>query len=111
MSKTLDYCLAATARTYPAGYGFALGYLTDNPGPDHLAAMQAAAWDAVKPEALKGNPDAAAFVQAFTESRQATPSLGWRWWLVEAAQLVLASAMAGRRKSKDTLALWGHPGY
>lgn len=109
----LDTCRNATGRTYPPGYGFALRYLwkAESAGPDHLKAMQDSAWRAVKGQAKRGNPDAAAFVSAYAESRETTPAGGWQFWLIEAAQLVLAEALLGRAHARRTLALWGHPGY
>lgn len=109
--RLVDSCIAATGRTYPAGYGFALTYLTDNPGPDHFRAMQAAAWKAVKPQAMLGNADAPAFVAGFAKSKQHVPNLGWRWWLIEAAQLVLAEALRGNAGARAVMRLWDHPGY
>lgn len=108
----LDTCLAATGRTYPAGYGFALCYLDGTrAGPDHFKAMQSAAWGAVQRHAKAGNDDAAAFVAAFTDSRSYRPLKGWTHWLVEAAQLVLSDAISGNRKAGAVMAMWGHPGY
>jgi hypothetical protein len=107
----IDTCLAETKRTYPDGYGFALTYLRADAGPDHFKAMRESAWKAVKAESKKGNPDASRFVAAYTEANASRPNKGWPWWLIEAAQLVLAAALSGSRDAAATLRLWGHPGY
>lgn len=108
MSKLLDDCLKTTGRSYPDGYGFALAYLKDDPSVDDLKAMKTAADSALFRWARKrighGN-DAVRYAEALNDG------IGWPRWLVEAAQLVLADALAGGRKSKATLKRWGHPGY
>lgn len=116
MSNSLiDTCIAVTGRTYGDGYGFALAYLTDDPGPDHLKAIQEAAWAAVKRQAKNGNPDAAAFVSGYVEGVQVRQRgvtwSGWQWWLIEAAQLVHADALGGNRRAGEVLRMWGLHGY
>lgn len=105
MNDLTDICIAFHGRKYPAGYGFALEYLNQHTSPDLLSAMRNAAFIAVPGQAIEGNPDAPAFVAAFTASRD------WRNWLIEAAQLVLSAALAGNARARDTLHAWGHPGY
>lgn len=105
MNDLTDVCIAFHGRKYPAGYGFALEYLDQTTSPDKLQAMRDAAFIAVPGQALKGNRDAPAFVSAFTANRD------WRNWLIEAAQIVLAAAMAGNARARETLHAWGHPGY
>lgn len=103
----VDSCIAATSRAYPSGYGFALCYLTEKAGPDHFKAMQDAAWRAVKAQAKRGNSDAAAFVAGYVSA----PRGDWRWWLIEAAQLVFAEALQGKPYAVAVMRLWQHPGY
>lgn len=101
----IESCIEKTGRTYPAGYGFALAYLDDNLGPHQLKALQAAAWSAVERHCKAGNRDAVAFVQARAQGPDC------RLWAIEAAQLVLADALAGDAVAKRTMAMCGHPGY
>ncbi len=111
----IDVCISATRRNYPAGYGFALGYLCDNPGPDALKAMRAQAADVVArwiKATVARRPyygdDVARFVSAVADQPKRG---GWEWWLIEAAQLVHADALAGNAKSAAVMVMWQHPGY
>lgn len=106
----LDICRGETGRDYPDGYGFALAYLKNDAGPADFKAMKrqavlatARALDANKPFLA----DAADFANAVAEAN----GRGWPWWLIEAAQVVLADALGGNKGSCAVLAQWGHPGY
>lgn len=101
----IDSCIAATGRTYPDGYGFAIAYLDRNLGPDQLKVLQSAAWRAVERQTKAGNRDALAFVRARSESADC------RYWMIEAAQLVLADALQGNATSRNAMRVCGHPGY
>ena len=111
MSTYLDACLEATERVYPAGYGFALAYLKDDMGPDHLKALRGAAFAAVEDAARIGNEDGLAFVVAYYGAQKGETKRGWQGWLVEAAQLVLWHAMSGNGAAGLILRACGHPGY
>lgn len=111
----IDRCKSITGRTYADGYGFALGYLTNNPGPDELKAMRERAADiaasVIRAKSFVTHPlryDATRFVAALAEQPL---SGGWYWWLIEAAQLVLQDACMGNAKSSAVMRAWKHPGY
>lgn len=115
MSDLIKTCTDETGRTYPAGYGFALGYLTKNPGVAELRAMRDQAADVaarwiksthVRPRYY--GDDVARFVQALADQPERG---GWSWWLIEAAQLVHADSLIGNTKSAGVMRQWGHPGY
>lgn len=107
----IPICQQATGRTYPPGYGFALGFLNQHPSSEDLKLMLQTALDVTPKEAAKGNSDASDFISAYTQSNAQSPSQGWPGWLIEAAQLVLAAALAGSPSARFTLRQWGHIGY
>lgn len=113
----LDQCLAAAKannRTYPDGYGFALAYLkADEPdfNPAHLRdcarrivaeafARNTGHWRHVR----TNDDDLIRYVVAQAD-------LGWEHWLIEAAQLVHAAALAGDKEAARLMAYCGHPGF
>lgn len=110
----LDSCLETNGRTYPPGYGFALAYLDSDAGPDDFKAMKRQAVLATARALDAGKPwidDAAAFAKAVAEAESTRPAGGWPFWLIEAAQVVLADALDGNAGSRALLGRWGHPGY
>lgn len=110
MSTYLDACLRAKHREYPAGYGFALAYLSDAMSPEVLAALRDTAFYSVEREAKRGNEDAARFVQAYVEGSQSGKG-GWTYWLIEAAQLVHAAALNDDGLAILVMSKAGHPGF
>lgn len=118
---------AATGRTYPEGYGFALTYLDPRQTFVNLDVLREAANACIRVAFRRGagnfvSEDHAAYVAA-------AASLGERriggngithpaqLWIIEAAQLVLQTALSSRApyalvcECRRALGACGHPGY
>jgi hypothetical protein len=115
VGKLLDRCLrvvndGAKRYPYPDGYGFALAYLDDDLNP---AWLRDGANQIVSQVYANGrqyavdrkHPDLVRYVNAYAEGKSAED------WMIEAAQLVLAEAMAGYPPAMSVMKLCGHPGY
>ena len=109
MTDLLDRCLARPGKNYPAGYGFALAYLSDriNPAPlrDAACQMVGKAYGVAGTAAARKSPDLVAFVIAYSEAEC------FEDYAIEAAQLLLEWGMAGDKDAVEALRLCGHPGY
>ena len=109
MSDLLDRCLARPGKNYPAGYGFALGYLDDHLNPAHLrdaaCHMVGKAYGPHGWAEARKSPDLAAFVLAYSEAEC------FEDFAIEAAQLLLEWGMRGDPDAAAALRLCGHPGY
>jgi hypothetical protein len=106
----LERCHKVTGRSYPPGYGFALGYLSDTLNYAHLRdganRIVAAVFTNGREFAIdRRHPELVRYVNAYAESESA------EGYLIEAAQLVLAEAMAGDPQAREVMKLCGHPGY
>lgn len=106
----LDRCRKASGRTYPPGYGFALAYLNEGLNPawlrDGANRIVANVFANGRQFAMgRKDSDLVAYVNA---QARATSAEGF---LIEAAQLVLAEAMAGDPEARNCMAICGHPGY
>lgn len=105
----LDRCLARPGKNYPAGYGFALGYLDDHLNPAHLrdaaCACVGKAFGVNGTAAQKKSDDLAAFVLNYGEAEC------FEDYAIEAAQLLLEWGLYGDPDAAAALALCGHPGY
>ena len=114
-SDLIDTCMAETKRTYGAGYGFALGYLTTSPGVWELRRMFEQANEIASRMIRRKSFHKLGItsdVVDYVEARANAPERGgWPWWLIEAAQLVHGDAMQGNAKSAEVMKLWKHPGY
>jgi hypothetical protein len=110
MSALLDRCLKASGRTYPDGYGFALTYLDDRLNPawlrDGANRIVANVFANGREFAIsRKDSDLVDYVNAQAEAESA------EGFLIEAAQLILAEAMAGDPEAARVMKLCGHPGY
>jgi len=105
----LDRCLARPSKNYPAGYGFALAYLSDEPDAavlrDAACAMVGKAYGPNGTAADRKSDDLAAFVLNYGEAEQ------FEDYAIEAAQLLLEWGMSGDPDACRALATLGHPGY
>jgi hypothetical protein len=112
----LDRCLKAVNEggpkryPYPEGYGFALAYLNDDLNPawlrDGANRIVANVFANGRQFAVgRKDEDLVRYVNAQATARCAEE------FLIEAAQLVLAEAMAGEPEAENCMKLCGHPGY
>lgn len=108
-SDLLDRCRARPGKNYPAGYGFALAYLSDRIEPailrDAACACVGKAYGPCGTVADRKSPDLVAFVLAYGEAEC------FEDYAIEAAQLLLEWGMDGDRDAGRALATLGHPGY
>lgn len=109
MEDLLDRCLARPGKNYPAGYGFALAYLSDDLEPailrDAACAMVGKAYGLRGTAEQRKSADLVGFVLAYSEAER------FEDYAIEAAQLLLEWGMAGDREAAHALRLCGHPGY
>lgn len=112
-----EECLRYTRRKYRDGYGFSTTCIKRDLTPSDFRLIAKRAWECVRRVSEEGGQDAVDFVKYYTDSKSIIqPDKGWRWWLIEAVQLIHTDALFSKssqsaQKSAQILERIGHTGF